>query len=174
MPQCMLESPYLSCVQQTTFTHNSILTMTCSGCLGWVCGCRRRLCAWMCARESNCEGVCVCVWEKGKTILATQPFLFNEEWKTGIQRCSYTPHINACAPDVRPHLQNDWHRSAALCRPTTWEKPLTRSHSITQPTNGHKDFRRRTSCSLTRRKAGPRNMMFGCFWKDSPSQQIVQ
>jgi hypothetical protein len=74
------------------------------------------------------------MWERGKPIPAIQPFLFNEEWKTGIQRCGYMPHINVCSPDLLPHFKNEWHESEALYRSTTWGKQLMRER-ILKPRN---------------------------------------
>lgn len=101
-------------------------------CIG-ACECGSvHVCVPQKANVSVCAYVC---GRKEKTIPAIQPFLFNEEWKTGIQRCGYVPHINVCSPDLLPHFKNEWHRSEALYRSTTWEKQLMRERIISKPTN---------------------------------------
>ena len=101
---CMRESPYSSCVQQTTFMHNSILTCYAPCVLG---GCvdAAEGCGHICMPEKMNVCVCVCMWEGGKTILAIQPFLFNEEWKTGIQRVVRCRILMWAHPTASPSLK---------------------------------------------------------------------
>lgn len=93
------------------------------GCVwGGVCVCvcvRGGKC--MCVREGGNErepecvwGVCgyvpacvVCVSARarvcgGENNHCNPAILFNEEWKAGIQRCGYVPHINVRSVDILP------------------------------------------------------------------------
>lgn len=154
--------------------HNSILTCYAPCVLG---GCvdAAEGCGHICMPEKTNVCVCVCMWERGKTILAIQPFLFNEEWKTGIQRCGQVSHVNVGSPDSLPLFKKEWHRSEALIEQPRGRINSRGTLSSLNPQMGHKEFLGGTSCSLTRRKAGPtEDAMFGCFQKDSQSPQIVQ
>lgn len=126
----MLESHYLSCVQQATFTHNSIVTKACDM-LSWIGSwvhVNEVACVHVCW-ESSSESGCLCKWVTRKSSSVIQSFLFNEEWKTGIQGCGYVPHINVYSPVLLPHLKNEWHKTEALYRSTTWEKHLMRERT---------------------------------------------
>lgn len=156
------------------FMHNSILTCyalcVLGGCVDAAEGCGH-----ICMPEKR---MCVCASACGreaKTILAIQPFLFNEEWKTGIQRCGQVSHINVGSPDSLPLFKKEWHRSEARIDQPRGRINSRGTLSSLNPQMGHKEFLGGTSCSLTRRKAGPtEDAMFGCFQKDSQSPQIVQ
>lgn len=129
----MLESHYLSCVQQATFTHNSIVTKACDM-LSWIGSwvhVNEVACVHVCW-ESSPESRCLCKWVTRKSSSVIQSFLFNEEWKTGIQGCGYVPHINVYSPVLLPHLKNEWHKTEALYRSTTWEKHLMRENLSSQ------------------------------------------
>lgn len=169
----MQESPYLSCGRQTTFTHNSVLTMICSGYLGWVWRCVRRWCACVCAREANgsaCAYVCgrkdkqssqsghFCLMKNGR-------LAFRDVVMCRILMCAHqtaSPTLKMSGTEVKPSIDQPRGRS------NSWGNISSRNLQM-----GRKEFCR-TSFSLTERKAGSRDMMFGCFRKDSQSQQIVQ
>ena len=55
---------------------------------------------WVCAGvPSLCARARVCGWENNPRNPA---ILFNEEWKAGIQRRGYVPHINVRSVDILP------------------------------------------------------------------------
>lgn len=60
----------------------------CGGCVGM---CLRAWCVWLCARARG-----------GENNHCNPAILFNEEWKAGIQRRGYVPHINVCSVDILP------------------------------------------------------------------------
>lgn len=173
-PQCMLESPYSSCVQQTTFTRNSILTLIRSGCLGWVCRCVRRLCACMCAWEVN---VSVCAYVCGRKdkqswqsshfcLMKNGRLAFRDVVMCRILMCAHqtaSPTLKMSGTEVKPSIDQPRGRSNSRGNISSLNLQM-----------GRTEFCRRTSFSLTRGKAGSGDMMFGCFRKDSQSQQIVQ
>lgn len=60
----------------------------------------------MCMKaQKKCESVCLGKWGKKKVTSAIQSFLFNEEWKTDVQRRGYVLHINVCSLALLPHLK---------------------------------------------------------------------
>lgn len=153
--------------------HATAGNVVCVGVRGGVCVCvcvRGGKC--MCVREGGNErkpecvwGVCgyvpacvVCVSARacvcgGENNHCNPAILFNEEWKAGIQRCGYVPHINVCSVDILP-----------LFRWVAQERsPLQSSHRGSRSSQGnisslnlrtwHPPLRRRTSCCLTRRKS---------------------
>lgn len=117
----MQESPYLSCVWQTTFTHNSILTMIHSGYLGWVWRCVR-LCACVCAREANgsaCAYVCgrkdkqssqsghFCLMKNGR-------LAFRDVVMCRILMCAHqtaSPNLKVSGTEVKPSIDQPHGRS---------------------------------------------------------------
>lgn len=98
--------------------------------------------------------------------------LFNEEWKAGIQRRGYVPHINVRSVDILPLFT--WvaqERSPQQSSQRGSGSPWGNISSLS-PGMWHTALCRGTSCCLRRRrrKAGPTLTMWGCFWKDSPSR----
>jgi len=53
------------------------------------------VCVSACARARACVYV-------GENNHCNPAILFNEEWKAGIQRRGYVPHINVCSVDILP------------------------------------------------------------------------
>lgn len=68
---------------------------------------RKPECVWgVCGYVSACV-VCVSVRARarvcgGENNHCNPAILFNEEWKAGIQRRGYVPHINVCSVDILP------------------------------------------------------------------------
>lgn len=81
-----------------------------------VCVCRGK---HGCVREGEKERKLECVWGVcgyvpvcmvcvlvrvcgGENNHCNPAILFNEEWKAGIQRRGYVPHVNVCSVDILP------------------------------------------------------------------------
>lgn len=60
------------------------------GCVGM---CLHAWCVCLCARARVCGG---------ENNHCNPAILFNEEWKAGIHRRGYVPHINVCSVDILP------------------------------------------------------------------------
>ena len=124
-----------------------------------------------------CVCVCVCVSACGreeKQSLQSSHFCLMKNGRLAFRDVVMCRILMCAHQTASHHFKNEWHRSEALI-----DQPCGRSNSWGNLSSlnlqmGHKEFLRRTSCSLTRRKSGPRDTMFGCFRKDSQSQQIVQ
>lgn len=120
----------------------------------WVCLCVRGVCA--CARARVCGG---------ENNHCNPAILFNEEWKAGIHRRGYVPHINVCSVDILPLFK--WVAQE--------RSPLQSSHRGSRSSQGnisslnlwtwHLLLHRRTSCCLTRRKSWSYGSNVGVFSK---------
>jgi len=150
----------------------------CSGAWGKACLCvwgkarEKAECVWGCVGCAGMPSVCararVCREENNPRNPA---ILFNEEWKAGIQRRGYVPHINVHSVDILPLFT--WvaqERSPQQSSQRGSRSPWGNISSLS-PGTWHTALCRGTSCCLRRRrrrKAGPTLMIWGCFWNDSP------
>lgn len=80
----------------------------------------------MCACGWEREKEYVCVQEGDKNNLCNPAILFNEEWKAGIQRRGYVPHINMCSVDILPLFEMSGTGMKPSIEQPQWEQALTR------------------------------------------------
>lgn len=102
-----------------------------------------------------------------KTSLAIQPFLFNEDGETGIREVA-TCRILMCSSRHPPHFKNEWHTSEALCRPTTWEKPLGKGRVVSKPTNGAQGIPQKDKLLSDKKKSWSQKYDVWVFSKRQP------
>lgn len=133
------------------------------------------VCMYMCSRKANVS-VCAYVCErKEKQSLQSDHFCLMKNGRLAFRDVAMCRILMSAHQTSSPILKmSGIGVSEAFYRSTTWVKQPMRERVIANLQTWHKEFCRRTSYSVTRRKASPWAKMFGCFQKDSQSQQIVQ